>query len=62
MRRIVPIIVASFMLAGCPDKPPETKVFKPLVETVDKARAVEGQVQEGAERRAADVEAETAAE
>jgi hypothetical protein len=62
MRRIILVTAASFMLAGCPDEPPETRVFKPLVDTMDKARAVEGQLQESAERRAAEVEAQTAAE
>ncbi len=46
-------------LVGCEDKPPARTVFDGPVKALDKARAVEGQVQPVGERRAEEVEAAT---
>jgi hypothetical protein len=51
------VIILLFLgLAACNDKPPERNVFSDQLDLKKKAAAVEVQVQQGAARRAAEVE------
>lgn len=58
MRRMIWLVLLC-ALAGCGDKPPARTVFDPQVQALEKARALEAQVQQAGERRAAEVEAAT---
>lgn len=48
-------------LVGCGDKPPARTVFDAQLKSIDKARAVDAQVRQAAERRAEEVESATEA-
>lgn len=53
MRYLLLIALVTFTLGACDTKPPERTVFEHQLRAKDNARAVEGQVREAAERRAA---------
>lgn len=50
--RIVLLGAALMLAAGCNNEPPERTVFEEQLKAKEKARAVEGQLRESAERRA----------
>lgn len=60
MRRMM-WLVLLYGLVGCGDKPPARTVFDAQVKSIDKARAVEGQVRQAGGRRAEEVESATEA-
>lgn len=58
MRRVI-WLVLLVGLAGCGDKPPARTVFDAQLKSIDKARAVEGQLRQAGERRAEEAESAT---
>jgi hypothetical protein len=57
MRTLAMLVLVTAALAACGEsKPPERTVFDPQVQALKKARGVEGQMQEDAERRREQVE------
>lgn len=58
MRVTLAVALTALLLSGCEDKPPAGTVVDPQIETLEKARAVDGQVREAAERRKAEAEPE----
>ncbi len=45
------IVLAVSLLIACEDKPPARTVFDAQTQAVDKAKKVEGQLQQGSEKR-----------
>ena len=60
MRVIYILIALTVTVLGCNQPPPEKTVFDPQLRALKKAKAVEGQVQQGAEQRREQAEAATA--
>ncbi|GEM_PF-4926847 len=56
MRAVGVALILLCVLAACEDKPPARTVFDPQLKALQKARAVEGQVRQAAERRADEAE------
>lgn len=54
--RYLAILFVFCLLMGCNEKPPARTVFDSQLKTIQKARAVEGQLQRSAEQRAEQVE------
>lgn len=55
---VLSILIFTFSLYGCGDKPPPPKehVWKDLTDTIDKAKGVENTLQEGTERQKQEIE------
>ena len=53
---ILAVTLSAAALAACNDKPPARTVLDPQVEALEKARAVDGQIRDAAERRKAEAE------
>ncbi len=60
MRAPIALLAVALALAGCNQPPPEKTVFDPQVRALKKAKAVEGQLQQAAERQRQQTEAATA--
>ncbi len=61
MRATLALLVVAVAVAGCNQPPPEKTVFDPQVRALKKAKALEGQLQQSAERQREQAEAATAA-
>lgn len=61
MRAPLALLVVAIAVAGCNQPPPEKTVFDPQVQALKKAKALEGQLQQSAERQREQAEAATAA-
>jgi outer membrane PBP1 activator LpoA protein len=54
--RYLMVLIATVALAGCNGKPPAKTVLDPQLQALEKARAVEGKMQEAEQKRAQETE------